>query len=330
MWRASKPRVEQLHREQPIDAVLSYWVHPDGDAGLQAAQFCRVPSAVIVGGSDVLIMPKSPRRRREIQRVLRETDIVLTVSDGLRQAVIDLGIDPSKVHTAYQGMETRAFHRGSQSAAREKLKLPAHAKVLVWVGRMVDVKRLDLLIEAFRSVAAARPQAMLCLIGSGPLLEECRERVEEADLEERVRFVGSVTPEQLGDWYRAADRTVLSSDSEGLPNVLRESLACGTPYITTDVGNIREIDQGRFGRFVPRRDVKQLSAEIIAALDETGGPMQDDSYIPRTWRDMADQVTSLLETARGRGDDAASPESLARAAPAKSRTLQLVHHSAAR
>jgi glycosyltransferase involved in cell wall biosynthesis len=92
--------------------------------------------------------------------------------------------------------------------------------------------------------------------------------------------------------------TVLSSDSEGLPNVLRESLACGTPYVTTDVGNLREIDQGRFGRFVLRRDVQGLSAAISAALDETDGPMNVQGYSPRTWKEMADQVMGLIESAR--------------------------------
>ncbi len=298
MWRSTRSLVDRIKHEQPIDAVISYWVHPDGDAGLRAAQHCGVPSAVIVGGSDVLILPKTAKRRREIQRVLRETDVVLTVSDGLRQAVIDLDINPAKVHTAYQGMETSAFRPGSKSEARQNLELKPDAEVLVWVGRMVDVKRLDLLIEAFALVAKSRPQAPLCLIGSGPLRAECQERVNEAGLHERVRFVGGVSANVLGDWYRSADLTVLSSDSEGLPNVLRESLACGTPYVTTDVGNIREIDQGRFGRFVLRRDVQGLSAAISAALDETDGPMNVQGYSPRTWKEMADQVMGLIESVR--------------------------------
>ncbi len=298
MWRSTRSLISRIQHEQPIDAVISYWAHPDGDAGLRAAQHYGVPSAVIGGGSDVLLLPKEPRRGKEVRRVLRETDIILTVSEGLRKAVIELDIDPTKVHTVYQGVDERIFHPGSKQSTREALQLPTDADVLLWVGRFVDVKRLDVLISAFAGVVAARPKALLCLIGSGPNVAECRQQVAAAGIEEHVRFAGGAAPETLGDWYRAADLTVMSSDSEGLPNVLRESLACGTPYVTTDVGNIREVDGGRSGRFVPKGDAGRLSQAIQQALDDVGRSLRVENHVPRTWRDMGEEIASLFEMSR--------------------------------
>jgi glycosyltransferase involved in cell wall biosynthesis len=120
--------------------------------------------------------------------------------------------------------------------------------------------------------------------------------VASAGIERHVQFVGAIAPEDLGNWYRAADLCLLSSDSEGLPNVLRESLACGTPYVTTDVGDIREIDGGQSGVFVPKGDVRQLSAAILASLDERMSRVEPQQS--RTWRDMADEITSLFESQR--------------------------------
>jgi glycosyltransferase involved in cell wall biosynthesis len=318
MWQSTRRVVERMHRERPIEAVLSYWIHPDGDAALRAAQRLGVPSAVTVGGSDVLLLPNEPKRCREIRRVLNATDVVLTVSEGLRNAVLALDIDPAKVHTVYQGIDDNVFHPGSKSAARDVVNVPMEAETLLWVGRMVDVKRLDLLIAAFAIVVAARPNALLCLVGSGPRLVESRQRVADAGIVNNVRFVGAVAPEALGHWYRAADFTVLSSDSEGLPNVLRESLACGTPYVTTDVGDIREIDTGHSGKFVSPGNARLFAEAILGALDGRANALRAECS-PRTWRDMADEIVSLMQTRHSPLTPALSPAS-------ESRSLSSVHH----
>ena len=94
LWKSSAKAVRELFRHHSPDAVLSYWAHPDGEAGLRAAQEYSVPSAVIVGGSDVLLLPNCPNRGERVRRVLSESDAVITVSDGLREKVIELGVPP--------------------------------------------------------------------------------------------------------------------------------------------------------------------------------------------------------------------------------------------
>ena len=78
----------------------------------------------------------------------------------------------------------------------------------------------------------------LVLLGDGPLKEAVRAQCVARGISGHVRFVGSKPPEELGAWYRAADRVLLSSHSEGLPNVLREAQACGIPFIATNVGGV--------------------------------------------------------------------------------------------
>jgi glycosyltransferase involved in cell wall biosynthesis len=99
-----------------------------------------------------------------------------------------------------------------------------------------------LAIEALRAL----PEFDLVIIGergteSGGMVNELRLQSEAPELVGRVRFVGNLPQDQLRDWYGAADALVLATNLEGMPNVMLESLACGTPVVATTVGGIPEI-----------------------------------------------------------------------------------------
>ncbi len=303
LWQSTRGTIQRLSRSFVPDAVLSYWAHPDGEVGLRAARMLGVPAAVIVGGSDVLILPHCPKRGERVRHVFRESDAVITISEGLREKVIELGIDDDRVHTIRQGVNPRLFSienplMQNRQAARARLvadhpALEGERPMLLWVGRMVDVKRLDVLVTAVAELRRQGRDFVLCLAGDGPLRERIAEKATEQHLGDCVHFTGSLAPKSLGDWYRAANVTVMSSESEGLPNVLRESLACGTPFVATDVGSIREIADKRYAVLVPSGDAKALADGLETVLD---GPHQENArrYEPRTWNMMAAEVAALL------------------------------------
>ena len=303
MWWSLRRHLRQVTAEFRPEAVVSYWAHPDGEAAMRLAKPLDIPSVVIVGGSDVLLLPNDRRRRPKIQRVLRESSGVMTVSEGLRRAVIELGTDPSRVHTIYQGVDDQLFFPGDAIAARLRLSLPADRRLLLWVGRMVDVKGLDTLIAAFDMAHQRQPDLQLLLVGDGPLRSSVQDDVRRRGLGDHVTFVGSKSPAELPDWYRAADLFVLSSRSEGLPNVLREAVACGRPFVSTDVGSVREIadSQGNapFAELVSIGD----SAAMATAIERVLRPEYlavAQSLSCRCWRDTARDLVSLLRGDVGR------------------------------
>lgn len=302
MWWSVRRHLRRVLEEFQPEAIVSYWAHPDGEVALRAAQPLGIPSVVIIGGSDVLLLPKDRRRRPKIQRVLRESSGVMTVSEGLRQAVIDLGTDPSRVHTIYQGVDDKLFFPGDADAARRRLALPADRRLLLWVGRMVDVKGLDTLIAAFERARQKQSDLHLLLVGDGPLRASVQADVQRRGLGDHVTFAGAQSPAQLPDWYRAADLFVLSSWSEGLPNVLREAVACGRPFVSTDVGSVREIADSRgnapFAELVPVGD----SAAMAVAIERVLRPeyLAVAQSVPcRSWRNTAHDLVSLLRSLRG-------------------------------
>jgi glycosyltransferase involved in cell wall biosynthesis len=130
------------------------------------------------------------------------------------------------------------------------------------------VKGLDVLVAACSALRDRHQDFRVHLVGDGPLRASLEAEVASRKLGEHVKFVGSKHHKELGDWYRAADLTLLPSRSEGLPNVLRESLACGTPFVASRVGGIDEIAEGGAGMLVRPEQPEQLADAIVRALRE--------------------------------------------------------------
>ena len=233
--------VHSLIQTYRPELIISYWVHPDGEAAVRIGRMVGAPSCVIVGGSDVLLITRKPSRRRRVQSVLEATDAVITVNDDLKEAVVRLGIRADKVLVWRQGVDVGRFQPGDRHLARQQLGIPVPGRVIVWVGRMAPVKGLDILLESCALLRERGVEYHLYLVGDGPLRRDLVAQAEAHGLSAHITFVGPKLHNELPDWYRAADLTVLPSRSEGLPNVLRESLACGTPFVASNVGGIKEI-----------------------------------------------------------------------------------------
>ena len=301
MWSSLRTMIAKTVSRFRPDAVLSYWLHPDGEVALNTARLANVPCGVIVGGSDVLLLPKDPSRGDKVRHVLHQSNAILTVSDGLRMAAIAQQTPADRVHTIYQGIDPRQFGTNQQLSEAERkqlrgqLNLPADSPVYLWVGRMAPVKGLRSLIDAFTDVVERSPHALLCLAGWGEQQGDIERWAHTAGIQNSVRMLGAIPPSELADWYRAANATVLSSVSEGLPNVLRESLACKTPFVSTDVGSICEIDNGDASILVKPGDTLALADGMIEVL-KPEYRQAAAAHEPRTWSDMAKDVTELFES----------------------------------
>jgi teichuronic acid biosynthesis glycosyltransferase TuaC len=304
------------------DCLLSYWAHPDGAVAAQAAQAIGAASAVIVGGSDILLLPQSRLRRRCVVAALQANDAVLAVGRDLQTKAIALGLPAEKVHVVHQGVDTDMFFPGSARTAREKLGLAPNGNVLLWVGNMVPVKGLDTLLKACTLMRDRGEQFHLYLVGDGPLRKELERDCQSRGLSDVVQFVGARLPRDLPDWYRAADLTVLPSRSEGLPNVLRESLACGKPFVASDVGSIRDLAAGSTkSRLVMPGNASALADAI---RDTLHSPRENclTSFQLESWFQSAAKVLGILESliarrrAKGATDSAHLKAAMAPCSPA--------------
>ncbi|ETA03182.1 hypothetical protein CcI156_20330 [Frankia sp. CcI156] len=155
--------------------------------------------------------------------------------------------------------------RRNRQHLRRTLGVPPDCFLAGTVGRLSQEKRLDLFLEAARSVAAASPAAHFLVVGGGSELPHLRSIAVALGLDQRVTFTGLV--DDTTSIYAALDVMVQPSDIEGSPRTVVEAMAHEVPVVATDVGDVAHLlDFGNAGVLIPRRDTTALSAAVLDLL----------------------------------------------------------------
>jgi teichuronic acid biosynthesis glycosyltransferase TuaC len=294
LWWSIRRTLRRTIAEFRPDVVLTYWAHPDGAVAIRAAHEAGLPAVLMVGGSDVLVLGRTGVRRAAILQTLQAADSVVAVSQDLARTMLVDGIDPRKLHVIGRGIDSRLFHPGNRSTARQLLGLAPDRPVILGVGRLVEVKDWPTWIDACGRLIEAGRNPQCVLVGSGPLAGQLQERIAQRGWSEHIRLLGPQSPEQLADWYRAANVTLLTSRSEGIPNVLLETLACGGSFVATHVGGIPEIADPYCDRLVPVGDVAALANALEDRLGASPAVLAERRFQPWSSRDAATRLTDVL------------------------------------
>ena len=199
-------------------------------------------------------------------------DAVIAVSDGVAESIRRPRWVPRRyprVETLLHGVEPDSAPRGSEArvAARRDLGIDESVPVVGTVANFTPKKDHLGLLEAFERIRTRIPEAVLLLVGSGPLEEDLRADVTSRSLNGQVRFLGS--RDDVPALLPALDVFVLGSRFEGLPISLLEAMAAEVACVSTGVGGIPEaITDGVEGRLVPAGDPSALADVIIEMLHD--------------------------------------------------------------
>ena len=237
LWSyAMQPLVKEIAGRSSGDVLIDgHFLYPDGAAATLVATKLGLPVVLTARGSDVNVKCENVVMRQWIRWAARNSASLITVSEALRTRLIKLGIESHKVKTLRNGVDLEKFSPGPGDASESRSPISRFS--LLSVGHLSENKGHHLVIDALRDIEDAH----LAIIGRGPDEQALRQRASEAGVGERVQFVGQVPHGELAGYYRAADVTVLASAMEGMPNVVLESLSCGTRVIATDVGGVSEV-----------------------------------------------------------------------------------------
>jgi glycosyltransferase involved in cell wall biosynthesis len=290
--RSVKATFVRTVREFRPDLVYAPWAYPDGWAAVKLGHRTGLPVVLQAMGSDVLLLPRSGGKRRRTIEALCCADGIDAVSLHLADRLEALGVPSENVRVIYRGVDASRFHPGSGREARERLGLPSDIPLILFVGGLRPVKAIDVLIDACARLAG-RAEFTCLIAGDGPLRLRLEQQAQALGISSRIRFLGAVANDQLPDWYRAASVFALPSHSEGVPNVLLEAAACGTPFVASRVGGIPEIAHLGTSRLVPAGDPNLLAEALAAILLEQ--PQSGGCALPtRTWLHTADELADYF------------------------------------
>lgn len=185
---------------------------------------------------------------------------------GLERYVRIGAVPAEKIRFIPNGVDTARFKPDSEVRLVLRKELGVE-DFFVWlaVGRFDPPKDYPNLLRAFAQVARESPEAVLLIVGDGPLRPSMQDLACELGLGERVRFLG--IRRDVPELMNAADAYVMSSAWEGMPMVLLEASAAALPIVATDVGGNREVVvEGESGFLVPARDHEALAAAMLRVM----------------------------------------------------------------
>ncbi len=246
-----------------------HWVVPGGITAALAAP--GLPLVISLHGSDVYVAERLAPARTAAHHAFARAGFVTACSDDLARRAIALGASADRIETVPYGVDTARFGPdvAARSARRKELGISNGVPLCVAAGRLVHKKGFEYLIDS----VAAVPELVLAIAGEGTLDRALRSHADAKGVAGRVRFLGNQAQDKVGEYFAAADVICAPSirddggNVDGLPNVVLEAMASGTPLVTTAAGGIGAVvEHGRTALVVAERDAAAIATAISRLL----------------------------------------------------------------
>lgn len=272
-WRPSGPpfdaqSVAALARHRPV--LVHAHFGADGFAAVPLAAALGVPLIVTFHGQDASRTSalrddwRAWGYERRIPLLARRAAHIVAVSDHIRRLLLAKGVPPGAMSVQYIGVDTSVFSPPAE---------PRDPNLIVAVGRLVEKKGFSVLAEALDRLAATRPHARAVVLGDGPY--HAALAATSAARAGRLALLGAAAPDEVRSWLRRAgvvavpSRTAATGETEGLPTVLLEAMACGATVVASDhAGAAEAVVPGVTGELVPENDAVALARALDRVLGD--------------------------------------------------------------
>jgi glycosyltransferase involved in cell wall biosynthesis len=305
----------RMVRRGGYDLIHAHWVVPNGAMSLPACRLSGLPLVVSLHGSDVFLSEKKFLFRRAACRAFRRASGITACSDDLAHRSQALGAPRAPVTIPY-GVDTEVFRPRPDEGAevRRRLGLEADQPMILAVGRLVHKKGFEVLVDATPHLMQSHPDARIVIVGGGDLERSLIDRAARAGVGDKVMLVGKVLRAELPSFYAAATVVAVPSmhddagNVDGLPNVMLEALASGSPIVASAVAGIPQaVSDGKEALLVPERDPKALARAIGELLESRGQretlgeSAREKARAVFDWRRVGEQFDDVFRSVTGSG-----------------------------
>ena len=292
----------KLLRRNNYDVIHAHWIIPQGLVALLVRPFAKTrPTVVLTSHGGDLFALKGGLLTRLKKWITHRADHLTVVSSAMktRARELDLGSEFG-ITVIPMGVDSYgAFYPPLEGVNRQGL---------LFVGRLVDKKGIEYLIESMPQVLDQHPDETLTIIGDGPLKQGLLDLCQTIGIEKRVNFLGSLVNLEIPAYLQASAITIFpsvvtdSGDQEGTPVAVMEALACECATIVSDYPGARDIIKDREnGLLVAQKSPGQIAEkinfllenrEIRQRLGKEGRLSVQQNY---DWRVVSEKFISLFQ-----------------------------------
>lgn len=234
-------------RENP-EVIMGIFTVPHGINAFLCAKMFRKPVIIsVMGGSREIIKAMAFNKNEKylggklekaLLSMLGRSDVIICTGLQTKDFLVKHGISSGKIHIIPSSIESKRFHPKA---------LPKRYDV-IFVGRLVKVKRVDVLLTAISKVKGVHKNIKVAIVGDGPLRGHLEKMAKEMFLNDNVEFLG--WREDTEYYLNSSKVFILTSEGEGLPLAMVEAMACGIPVIVPRVGDISTIAKNEINSLV--------------------------------------------------------------------------------
>ena len=264
-------RTQVLHTHTLSDALYSSWLF---------ARLRGIPlifEMTLMGTDDALSFADNRHRFHRLRsRIFRHCDGYVAISPALARAYEQAGLPRDKLRVIPQGVDIERFRPAQDvGALRQRLGIPVHGAVVVFVGSLIERKGIDLLLAAWEKVHADRPDATLVMVGRNEFADDpaaaalLQDHLGDLSESAQRRVLQAGVRPDVEEYLRAADVFAFPSRREGFGTVMIEAMATGLPCVVAELPEITDYifaTDGSTGVVVPPSDAEALARELCLLL----------------------------------------------------------------
>ena len=279
--------------------LLASWAFPEAVATSWISKLLNCPFFFKVHGSDINLHGKIPARAKQIVSASKRATGILSVSQALADEMVNIGVNKEKIHVIYNGVDHQKF-RINQAESDQIM-----VDYILYVGNLKKEKGVMELLNGFAAIHKKHPALKLLYAGPGNMSSQIRSQAKSMALSDKVELLGSVDHDQLPQLISQARVLALPSYNEGVPNVVLEAMACGTPVLVSDVGGIPEVvDEHICGKIIPSKCETAVAEGLDAILSAQWSKENIQQHSQQfSWQNNKHQLLQMLTNINIQGYD---------------------------
>lgn len=301
-------------KKEKIDALYSHWLIPQGFIGAIIQRTFKIPHIAIIHSSEVTLLKKMPLGRVITKFTLNNSAAIISVSRHRFEELLDFVQYRNNAQirnkTNFISMGVNLHSINSKDINMDELKYIYNIKskwIFLFVGRLVEVKGVEYLIDAFEKIYKEYNECQLIVVGSGELESSLKQKVHSLNLTDKIIFTGKLPHSTVLELNQIADIVIFPSIvdtggfQEGFPKVLIEAVGAGKAIVASKTNGVMEIITDEYnGLLADEKNPDQMAKQVIRIINSPVLKKMLESNAKLTglqydWDIISDKITGIIE-----------------------------------